>query len=253
MKQAQGIVKEDALQKISSTGFIVGVLLWVISSLLLLPIIASASDMQAELKAVGEQAALAQVGELLSVLSILAVMIGLSGVYRSIATSGAAWARPGFYLIIVGTTLWAVGYSLDVALAGAVANWLAAPPASKEAASIVVAALSATSRGTFPMTIVVYWLAFVFVGIGMVQSAVYPPWQGWLGLILGVAGFSLGIVQTFSGREGTFNLFAILYTLTMLWSLVTGIWVGRRAWSRTVLKTTDPKGVNHGPVTYQAK
>lgn len=229
MSQAQVIVKGDALQKISSTGFIIGVLLWVISSLLLLPIIASASDMQEELKAVGEQAALAQGGELLSVLSILAVMIGLSGVYRSIATSGAAWARLGFYLIVVGTTLWVVGYSLDMALAGAVANWLATPAASSQAASIAVAALSATSRGTFPMTVMVYWLAFVFVGTGMVQSAVYPRWQGWLGLILGVAGFSLGIIQTFNGREGTFNLFAILYTMTMLWSLVIGIWVARRA------------------------
>ena len=80
------------------------------------------------------------------------------------------------------------------------------------------------------MTVVIYWLALVPLGIGMIRSFVYPRWLGWPSLILGVAGFALGIVETFNGRESTFSLFMILYPLTMLWFLVVGIWVARRAW-----------------------
>jgi len=226
----QGIVKGDVQQRLGSAGFIIGVLLWVISSVLMIGVITSASNMQEELKQVGERAVIAQGGELLFTLGMLAVMIGVAGVSRSITASGAAWARLGFYLIVVGTILWTVGYAVDMAVAAASANWLAAPAASKQAAYSVVAALSAISRGTFPMTVVVYWLAFVFLGIGMVRSAVYARSLGWAGLILGIAGFSLGIIQTFNGRESTFGLFMILYPLTMLWSLVVGIWVARKAW-----------------------
>ncbi len=235
MTQQQGIVKGDAHQKLGSAGFIIAVLLWMISSVLMLGVITSASNMQDELKQVGEHVVVAQAGELLFALSSVAVMIGMVGVYHSVTASaastasGAAWIRMGFYIFIIGTAFWAIGYALDVALAASLANWLAAPAAGKEAAYSVVAALSATSRGTFPITVVVYWLAFVFLGIGMVRSAVYPRWLGWFGLILGIAGFFLGVIQTFNGRE-RFNLFMILYPLTVLWFLAIGIWVARKAW-----------------------
>jgi hypothetical protein len=236
MTQQQAFAKGDAQQKLGSAGFIVAVLLWVISSVLIFGVITSASNMQEELKQVGEHVVVAQAGELLLALSSVAVMIGMAGVYQSVTASaastasGTAWTRLGFYIFIVGTALWTIGYALDVALAASLANWLAAPAAGKEAAYSVVTALSATSRGTFPMTVVIYWLALIPVGIGMVRSAVYPRWLGWAGQILGIAGLSLGIIQTFNGRESTFNLFMILYPLTMLWFLATGIWVARRAW-----------------------
>ena len=61
----QGIVKGDAQQRLGSAGFIIGVLLWVISSVLMLGVITSASNLQEELKQVGERAFIAQGGELL--------------------------------------------------------------------------------------------------------------------------------------------------------------------------------------------
>ena len=230
MTQGQGIVKGDAQQKLGSAGFIVGVLLWLIGSLFITGILANASNMQDELKAIGEQVVSAQAGELILTLNIIAMIIGMAGVYRSVTASGVAWVRAGFYLFLVGSFFWALGYAIDVAVASAMANWLAAPAANKEAAYSVVAALTSISRGSFPMTVVIYWLALVPLGIGMIRSFVYPRWLGWPSLILGVAGFALGIVQTFNGRESTFSLFMILYPLTMLWFLVVGIWVARKAW-----------------------
>jgi hypothetical protein len=253
MTQQQEIVQGDAHQKLGSAGFIIGVLLWLIGSILISGIVASASNLQEELKKIGEQVVLAQAGELTLALSSLAVMMGVAGIYHVITDNGAAWARLGFYVIVVGTIFWTVGYAIDIAVASAMANWLAAPTASKEAAYSVVATLSAMSRGAFPMTVVIYWLAFVFLGIGMVRSVVCPRWLGWFGLILGATGVPLGIIQTFNGRESTFNLFMILFPLTMLWFFVMGIWVARKAWSRTIVKSADPKGANYGKVTYQAK
>ena len=144
--------------------------------------------------------------------------------------ASAAWARPGFYIAIVGTVLWTVGYAVDIAVATAVSNWLSAPAGSEAAAHAVVTGLTAVSRGSFPTAVVVDWLAFAFLSFGMLRSAVYPRWLSWPGLVFGVAGILLGIVQVFSGREGTFNLFTVLFALTMLWLLATGIWVARKAW-----------------------
>jgi hypothetical protein len=229
MTQGKGIVKGDTQLKLGSLGFITGFLLWLTGSLLLLGVVMKANNMQEELQAIGEQVVSAQAGELLFSLSSLAVMIGMAGVYRSIPSSGAAWARLGFYMIVVGTALWTIGYALDIAVAAAVANGLSAPAISKEAADGVVSALSAISRGTFPMTVVVNWLAYTFLSIGMIRSAIYPRWLGWLGLILGAAGIALGIFQTFNGRESTFNLFVDLFALTMLWFLMMGVWTARKA------------------------
>jgi len=227
-----GIVRGDALQRIGSAGYIVGALLIVIGGLLL-PRATNPSNLQEMLKPLGEQEVLTQVCVLLITSGYWAVMMGAAGVYRSITAGGAAWARLGFYLIIVGTAVWTLILSLDVSQARAVATWLAAPTEGKEAAYSVVATLAAIGRGIYATSIMVYWLALVFLGIGMVRSAVYPRWLGWVGLTLGITGVSLGIIQTFSGRFSTLTLvYVVLSFVTTLWFLAVGIWVARTAWSR---------------------
>jgi Domain of unknown function (DUF4386) len=199
------------------------------------------SNVQEMLKPLGEHEFRAQVSSLLMIMGIWAMMIGATAVYRSITTGGAAWARLGFYFILVGTAVWTVTLSQDVATASAAANWLAAPAAGKEAAYSAVAAVNAVSRGLYPMTIIVYWLAYTFLGIAMVLSNVYPRWLGWVGLILGITGVAVGIIQNFTARSTTFTLiFAVLSLLTTLWALVVGIWVARKAWWRTIIHSSGP-------------
>jgi Domain of unknown function (DUF4386) len=227
-----GIVQGDALQRIGSAGYIVGALLIVIGGLLL-PGAANPSNLQEMLKPLGEQEVLTQVCVLLIISGYWAVMMGAAGVYRSITADGAAWARLGFYFIIVGTALWTLILSLDISQASAVATWLAASTEGKEAAYSVVATLAAVGRGIYAMSIMAYWLALLFLGIGMVRSAVYPRWLGWVGLIVGITGATLGVIQTFSERSSTLTLvYVVLSFVTTLWFLTVGIWVARTAWSR---------------------
>lgn len=230
MTQQQGIVKGDAQQKLGSAGFIIGAILMTVGSFLLPPSLGVSRWME-EIKQVGQQAMLLQSCALLITFGYWGVLVGTAGVYRSITASGAAWARLGFYFHLMGTALWTIGMAVgDVGIPAAAANWLAAPPASQEAAFSVITAMTGFTRGLFPMEVIILWLAFIFLGIGMVQSAVYPRWLGWVGLVLGLAGVSLGVVQTFNGRESTLALFMVLNVSTILWMVVTGIWVARKAW-----------------------
>jgi hypothetical protein len=227
----QAIVKGDALQVISSAGFIIGAILFGIGGILMPYAAKPTSNVQEMLKPLGEHEFRTYVSSLLVTIGFLAAMIGIAGLYRSITSGGAAWARLGFYFTVVGTTLWTISLSLDLATASAVANWLAAPAGSKEAAYIVVASVNAVGRGVIPMTWIVYWLAIAFLGIAMVQSGVYPHWLGWVGLILATSVVALGVIQAFKARSTTLTLiFAVLMVLTALWDLVVGIWVARRAW-----------------------
>jgi Domain of unknown function (DUF4386) len=231
MTQQLGIVKGDAFQKLGSAGLIIGAILMVIGGLLMPYAAKLTSNVQEMLKPLGENEFRAQVSSLLMIMGIWAIMIGATGVYRSITASGAAWARLGFYFIIVGTAVWTVTLSQDVATASAAANWLAASAAGKEAAYSALAAVNAVNRGLYPMTIIVYWLSYTFLGIAMVLSNVYPRWLGWVGLILANTVVAVGIIQTFTARSTTFTLvFAVLSLLTTLWVLVVGIWIARKAW-----------------------
>ena len=122
------------------------------------------TNLQEMLKPLGEHPFLTNVSSLLTTIGFWAALIGVTGVYRSITASGAAWARLGFYFTLIGTALWTISFSLDVSTASAVANWLSAPMDGKDAAWGAVAAVSAVGRGVLPMTWIVYWTGFCLPG-----------------------------------------------------------------------------------------
>jgi len=227
----QGIVRGDTHQRLSGAGFIIGAVLIIIGSLLL-PRAANLGDVQAMQKAYGEQATLLQASALLLTFGFLAVMAGTSGIYQSITKDGSAWARLGFYFHLVGVTLWMVGMSLDISYPAAIINWLEAPAISKGIAYSVVTVLSPMGfgRGTFPLNVIINWLAFTFLGVGMIRSIVYPHWIGWSELLIGVIGLGLGIIMTFTGRESLINVFVIFMLVNIVWWLICGVWIIRKAW-----------------------
>ncbi|MCJ7744362.1 MAG: hypothetical protein MUO99_07390 [Dehalococcoidales bacterium] len=236
MMQQQGIVKGDVLQKIGSAGFIIGAILLVIFSVLG-PRVSDPSKTQEVLQKLGDQEVLAQVCALLLAVGFWAVMVGAAGIYRSIsAGAGAVWARLGFYGILVGAAMWSITYALNMATAGAAANAATALAAGQATAYTtaysVAAALYAGALSVETMSIIETWLALVFLGIGMVLSAVYPRWMGWVGIVLGIVTVAaVGIVMAFAGPGSTLQVtFLVLSLLTTLLVLVVGIWVARKAW-----------------------
>lgn len=232
MAQQQAIVKGDTLQKLGSTGFIIGAILLIIFNILL-PRISDPSNTQELLTKWGGQEVLVQMSALLLVVGIWGLMIGIVGVYRSISTGGGAgWVRLGFYGVVVGTTIWTITFALVMATADTAATWIAAPAAGKTAAYGVAAAVYAVNETMHTMSVIVYWLALVFLGIGMVLSSVYPRWMGWVVLVLGIVTMATGgVIRVFTGPISTLQMiFATLSILTTIWALVLGIWVARKAW-----------------------
>lgn len=231
MIQGQSIVKGDTLQRISSTGFIVGAILIAAGGLLMPHANTPTSDLQQMLKPLGEHEFLTQLSSLLMAIGFWAVMLGATGVLRSINVGGSAWACMGFNFILMGTVLWTISLSGDVATASNVSNWLAAPADTKEAAWSAIAALSVSGRGLLALTWMIYWLGLAFLGIAMIQSDVYPRWLGWAALIMSIPVIALGTIQVFAPRSITLTLiFSMLMMLTILWNLITGIWVARKTW-----------------------
>ena len=228
----QEIAKGDVLQRIGGASFIVGAILLLVFNALF-PRVDDPSDVPLVLAELADNETLSLITFLGLAIGLWAVMIGVVGVYRSISSGGAAaWARLGFYGIIVGTTLATVGNAAGMAGTGAAADWVAAGSGTDTTTYSITATLNAVSTSTFNMFIIANWLALVFLGIGMVSSGVYPKWLGWPPLVLGavtvvVAGFPLALSDTSQTLDITFG---VLAGLTTLWALVLGVWISRKAW-----------------------
>lgn len=119
------ISRNIPFQKLSSAGFTIGAIFTMIGMLWVASI-----DLSDPLQAQGrlrDQIVTLQAISLLMTFGWWAVMIGAAGVHHSITASGAEWARLGFYFLIIGTTLWTLGMSLDVTYSVLIANWMTAP------------------------------------------------------------------------------------------------------------------------------
>lgn len=231
MSQLQKIAKGDVQQKLGSIGFIVGAILFALSGLLMPHAANPTSDLQEMLKPLGESQLRTTISSLSGMIGFWATFSGVLGVNRSIRERGAAWARLGFNFALIGTALWTVCWVLDIDIASAVANWLAAPMERKAMAWSLVAVLSGFGRGLIPTTWVIYWLALALLNIAMLQSEIYPRWLGWVGLFVSIPVIALGVIQVFTPRSLTLTLiFSVLMLLTALWNVAIGIWVARRAW-----------------------
>jgi len=230
MSRTEGTASNDPLLKMGSIGFLSGAILVAVGSLLLPPAAIPSANWQEVLAQLSGKTRLFQACALLLAFGYWAVMIGLVAVYRSIDGPAAAWARVGFYFSLIGTALWTLGMSLDISYPSAIANWLAAPAATKDIAFILVLAIPAFGRGLFPMEVIVIWLSFALLGRAITHSTTYHPGLGRIGMILGILGVLLGITQVFTGRESSIVLYIALVGFTLLWWLALGIWLARRAW-----------------------
>lgn len=230
----QTIAKGDALQRFASVGFIVGAVLVGVFNALYPRVSASFDNLQPHLQRIVDAGSMWQVTNLLLAVGIWDLMIGLTGVYRSISAGAAAmWARLGYYGVIIGTTLWTILFGLNIGLGRVLEQWVGAAGADKAYWFVAASSVYWVSVFLFGMTIIVYWMALAFMGIGMAMSKVYPKWLGWGIIILGgLSVLVVGVPMTLAGpSEALTNiLFAILAALSVIWALVVGIRMARKAW-----------------------
>ncbi len=225
----QGITKGDVLQRIGGVGFIIGGILTIVFSALF-PGPDDPANTQQALARLADNEALSTIVFLGLAVGVWALMIGVVAVNRSIATGGAAaWARLGFYGVIVGTTVITVSNAVGWAMTDAAAASGGTEPGT--AANTIAAALHMVVNSTFIMGGIVFWLALAFLGIGMLLSTVYPKWMGWVILILGVlivgvVGIPEAVGDPSQARD---IIFSILAGLTRIWAIIVGIWVTRKA------------------------
>lgn len=226
---SQESYRGDVLQKIAGLGFIVGGILTLVSNAIF-PRPDDPSVMAQVLESYADNETLSQLSFLGTTMGVIAIMIGAAGVYRSISTGGAAaLARLGFYGVIVGTTLFSVSSGVGLAAVENAVDWVSAGSPMDTAAFSVSAALAATSNSIFDMTVVVFWLALIFLAIGMVLSSVYPKWLGWVLLVASAAVVVIGFLRLFTEpTQASEIIFAVPAGLTSIWALVIGIWITRR-------------------------
>lgn len=217
---AQQDTKGDVLQRIASVGFILGAILLIVFNVLY-PRADDPSNVQQVLAKLADNETLSQTVFLGLAVGIWSLMVGATGLHRSITDgAGAAWVSLGFYGVVVGTTLFTMWAAIGLAETGAAVAGNAD----------VGATLYALALSNLYMFVVVYWLALVFLGIGIASSDVYPKWLGWILIPLGVATVVVsGVGQALNGITQTSDLiFAALATLTMIWALVIGGIILRR-------------------------
>ena len=231
MSQQQGIVKGDTLQKLGSLGLIIGGILLIIFNLIF-PHPADPTNIQDAMTTWGSKAGLVKFAELFRAVGSLGIMIGAAAVYRSITARGAAWARLGFYGIIVGTAVATISSGVMKNMANIFALWLGAPDDSKATMFTASVAVVTVCSAVFTMYILVEWLAIAFLGIGMARSQVYPKWFGWVASTLGILTIAaVGIPYFLTSLTSTIlTSFGVLAILTSIWALIVGIWVARKAW-----------------------
>lgn len=216
-------------EKIGSVGFIGGAM-FVAAGSVLVPRADDLANIVEMQEVFGEQAVMLQVSALLIAFGFWATLAGTSAVRRTIDAEGNEWARLGFMFHLVGIALWTVGMSLDISYPAAIVNWRQASPETRDIAYSVMTVLSPQGfgRGLFPLNLIVNWLSFSLLSVGVIISRRPARWVGWVGVAIGVAGVLLGVAMTFTGREVLITGFLMLMACTLLWWLILGITLRRR-------------------------
>lgn len=217
---SQSTTKGDVLQRIGGVGLVIGGILTIVANLLF-PRPEDPSNPASLVKAFADDPDRARIAFFGILLGLWALMVGYAAVYRSITSgAGSAWARLGLYGIIGATAMFSVAIGLG----------LAVTKAAGSGATATAASLAAAADSAFAVSILAYWTALLFLGIGIAMSAAYPKWIGLVLIIAGaVAAIAGSIPRIFGDASQTTELiFAAGAVVTSVMSLVLGILITRR-------------------------
>lgn len=217
---SQPATKGDVLQRIGGIGLIIGGILTIVGNVLA-PRADDPSDVANRVKVLADSPDSARIAFFLVILGIWALVFGFAAIYRSIPSgAGSAWARFGFYGIAAATPIVIVAFALVLAATKAV-----------EAGEVATAtSLEAGAYSTFGVSVLAYWTAILFFGIGIAASTTYPKWIGWVLIIAGVVAAIAGSIPSIfsDNTQATDLIFAAGALATSVMALVLGIMITRR-------------------------
>ena len=171
-------------------------------------------------------------GRLLIFVGNVLVVGALVALYRSITEgTGAALARLGLASALLALAVFMVVIGINGFAGKEVAEaWVNAPADEKAAAFRVAEAVQHMVVGVISLGSVLYGTAILLYGLAVALSSIYPRWLGWVAVVVGldgaVAGFSIFL---YGASFGTLLPFLLFSLLSILWVLVMGVLMWRRA------------------------
>ena len=162
-----------------------------------------------------------------------ALLVGaLVALYRSITEGpGAELARLGFATALVALAVNAVWLGIQGFATKELAEaWVNAPAEEKAAAFRVAEAVQHMVVGVASLGSVLYGTAILLYGLAVALSNTYPRWLGWVAVVVGLGAAVAGLLLFLIGASlGTLIPYALFSFLSMLWVLVMGVLMWRRA------------------------
>ena len=191
------------------------------------------SDTEGSLRVISESAAWVGVHVALLVAALL-VIVGLVALQRSLASGpGAAAARLGLAMALVGGGVWGVVSAVDGRLRKVVAEAWVKPPSEEKAAALRMGEV--VELATFGLeavaTVVIFGVTFALYGLAVALSGQYPRWLGWAAVAVAAGSFIAGLVELYAGPAivAATALDAVFSLLLMIWMIVIGVHLWRRA------------------------
>lgn len=164
----------------------------------------------------------------------IALLLGaFYGLTQSISGSGAAWARLGWGVAIIGVGLGLVFMLTEAVAMSALADqWAESSGAKRDRASVAGSAIFQLSLTlSAGATLILFGATPMLYGAALIRGDDYASWLGWVGLIAGAVGSVAGVVQFFTGITTLTGLILVPLGIVVvtLWIIYLGVLMWRKS------------------------
>ena len=170
---------------------------------------------------------------LMIVAGLILMFAGLVAISRSIKVGLAgALARFGYAAAVAGITIGVLLVTIDGVAAKHLADvWAASPPVQRaDALRLVLAEESINFAIASAFNIVFAGVTYIFLGLAVALSRVYPRPLGWVAVAIGLGCIVAGTIQALTGEPTlvTKVLTIVFPTVITLWTALMGVLLWRK-------------------------
>ena len=165
-----------------------------------------------------------------SAVGVWILAAGFSNTHHLIGQgAGAAWARLGWYTMVLGAAGITVAQGLTIGTIEVAVSWGDAPA---ESTFSVASGLFVASEAVYDLSIVAFWGGLAVIALGMTRTDAHPGWSSWSLLAIGAATAATGVLHLFSDVNplDEYELL-VLVGPTSVWAVLTGGWLAISGWA----------------------